>query len=133
MPARGHFRDWRVRLPSDLGPRALAADRLSELGATSRVFWILAPPYFTGDRRWDGFHPGPGRAAAGITGDLQAVERPIEFKGQSDAEFVLGSAVPHDHDLILSSHSVHTSAAALRTAEARIAEIQARLIRQGKL
>jgi redox-sensitive bicupin YhaK (pirin superfamily) len=57
----------------------------------------------------------------------------IEFKGQSDAEFVLGSAVPHDYDLILGSHSVHTSAAALRIAEARIAEIQARLIQQGKL
>src|SRR5207248_410273 len=26
-----------------------------------------------------------------------------------EAEFVLGSAVPHDRDLILGSHSVHTS------------------------
>jgi hypothetical protein len=57
----------------------------------------------------------------------------IEFKGQSDAEFVLASAVPRDYDPILGSHSGHTSAAALRTAEARIAEIQARLIQQGKL
>ena len=57
----------------------------------------------------------------------------IEFKGQSDAEFVLGSAVPLDYDLILGSHSVHTSAAALRIAEARIAKIQARLVQQGKL
>jgi redox-sensitive bicupin YhaK (pirin superfamily) len=57
----------------------------------------------------------------------------IDFEAQSDAEFVLGSAVPHDYDLILGSHSVHTSTEALRAAEARISEIQARLIQQGKL
>jgi redox-sensitive bicupin YhaK (pirin superfamily) len=57
----------------------------------------------------------------------------IEFEAQSDAEFVLGSAVPHDYDLVLGSHSVHTSAEALREAEARIAAIQTRLIQQGKL
>ncbi len=34
----------------------------------------------------------------------------IEFEAQSDAEFVLGSAVPYDYDLVLGSHSVHTSA-----------------------
>jgi hypothetical protein len=38
----------------------------------------------------------------------------IEFEAESDAEFVLGSAVPHDHDLVLGSHSVHTSTEALR-------------------
>jgi len=57
----------------------------------------------------------------------------IEFEAQSDAEFVLGSAVPHDYDLILGSHSVHTSTQALREAEARIAEIQMRLSQQGRL
>ena len=57
----------------------------------------------------------------------------IEFEAQSDAEFVLGSAVPHDYNLVLGSHSVHTSAAALREAEARIATIQTRLIQQGRL
>src|SRR6266853_1782718 len=46
----------------------------------------------------------------------------IEFEAQSDAEFVLGSAVPHDYDLVLGSHSVHTSTEALREAEARISE-----------
>ena len=55
----------------------------------------------------------------------------IEFEGQSDAEFVLGSAVPHDYDLVLGSHSVHTSTEALREAESRIAEIQTRVIRLG--
>ena len=57
----------------------------------------------------------------------------IEFEAQSDAEFVLGSAVPHDYDLVLGSHSVHTSAEALREAEARISAIQTRLLQQGKL
>ena len=57
----------------------------------------------------------------------------IEFEAQSDTEFVLGSALPHDYDLVLGSHSVHTSTEALREAEAQISEIQARLIQQGRL
>ena len=57
----------------------------------------------------------------------------LEFEAQSDAEFVLGSAVPHDYDLVLGSHSVHTSVEALREAETRISEIQTRLIQQGRL
>jgi redox-sensitive bicupin YhaK (pirin superfamily) len=69
-------------------------------------------------------------------GDLAAF-RPssaaIEFEAQSDAEFVLGSAVPHDYDLVLGSHSVHTSTEALREAEALISAIQTRLIQQGRL
>jgi redox-sensitive bicupin YhaK (pirin superfamily) len=56
----------------------------------------------------------------------------VEFQAESDAEFVLGSAVPHDYDLVLGSHSVHTSTEALREAEARISAIQTRLIRQGR-
>ena len=57
----------------------------------------------------------------------------IEFEAQSDAEFVLGSAVPHDYHLVLGSHSVHTSVEALQEAEARISEIRTRLIQQGRL
>jgi redox-sensitive bicupin YhaK (pirin superfamily) len=57
----------------------------------------------------------------------------MEFEAQSDAEFVLGSAVPHDYDLVLGSHSVHTSTEALREAEARISAIQTCLIQQGRL
>jgi redox-sensitive bicupin YhaK (pirin superfamily) len=57
----------------------------------------------------------------------------IEFKAENDAEFVLGSAVPHDYDLVLGSHSVHTTAKALREAETRIATIQARLVQEGRL
>ncbi len=54
-----------------------------------------------------------------------------DFSGA--AEFVLGSAVPHDCDLVLCSHSVHTSTEALREAEARIWAIQTHLIQQGRL
>jgi redox-sensitive bicupin YhaK (pirin superfamily) len=57
----------------------------------------------------------------------------IEFEAQSDAEFVLGSAVPHDYDLVLGSHSVHTSTEALHESEARISAIQTQLIQQGRL
>ena len=82
-----------------------------------------------------------GKGSVRIPDELQQGElvafrpssAPIEFEAQSDAEFVLGSAIPHDHDLVLGSHSVHTSAAALREAEAKIAAIQTTLIRQGRL
>src|SRR6202051_2519045 len=57
----------------------------------------------------------------------------IEFEAESDAEFMLGSAVPHDYDLVLGSHSVHTSKDALREAEARISTIRMNLIQQGRL
>jgi hypothetical protein len=45
----------------------------------------------------------------------------------------MGSAVPHNYDLVLGSHSVHTSVEALRGAETRISEIHRRLIEQGRL
>ena len=40
----------------------------------------------------------------------------IEFEAHSDAEFVVGSAVPHHYGLVLGSHSVHASTRALREA-----------------
>jgi redox-sensitive bicupin YhaK (pirin superfamily) len=69
-------------------------------------------------------------------GDLVAFEPSndaIEFEAQSDAEFVVGSAVRHDHDLVLGYYSVHTSATALREGEARILAIRARLVQEGRL
>jgi redox-sensitive bicupin YhaK (pirin superfamily) len=57
----------------------------------------------------------------------------IEFEAQADAEFVLGSAVPHGCELVLGSHSVHTTVEALREAQARIATIQAALHQEGRL
>jgi redox-sensitive bicupin YhaK (pirin superfamily) len=69
-------------------------------------------------------------------GDLAAFEPAngaVEFAARSDAEFVVGSAVPHDHDLVLGHYSVHTSADALRQGEARIAAIRSRLAQEGRL
>ena len=69
-------------------------------------------------------------------GDLVAFEPSndaIEFKAQSDAEFVLGSAVPHEHDLVLGYYSVHTSPDALRDGEAQISAIRERLVQEGRL
>jgi redox-sensitive bicupin YhaK (pirin superfamily) len=82
-----------------------------------------------------------GRGSVLVPDELQQGElvafRPsnaaIEFEAQSDAEFVVGSAVPHDYELVLGSHSVHTSTQALREAEARISTIQMNLIKQGRL
>jgi redox-sensitive bicupin YhaK (pirin superfamily) len=49
----------------------------------------------------------------------------IPLRGGADgATFVLGSAVPHPHDLVLGYYSVHTSEKALKAGEARIAEIR---------
>jgi redox-sensitive bicupin YhaK (pirin superfamily) len=69
-------------------------------------------------------------------GDLAAFEpsgQAVEFEARTDAEFVLGSAVPHKYDLVLGSHSVHTTPAALRDAEAHISSIRARLVQEGRL
>ena len=49
-------------------------------------------------------------------GDLAAFEasnEAVEFQALSDAEFMLGSAIPHPHELVLGSHSVHRYTQAL--------------------
>jgi hypothetical protein len=56
----------------------------------------------------------------------------VEFVAEDDAEFMLGSAVSHPHDLVLGYYSVHTSAEALAKGEQRIREIRAELVRQGR-
>jgi len=69
-------------------------------------------------------------------GDLAAFEpssNAVEFEARTDTEFVLGSAVPHKHDLVLGSHSVHTTPAALRDAQAHISAIRTRLVQEGRL
>jgi len=69
-------------------------------------------------------------------GDLAAFESSsdaVEFEALTDAEFVLGSAAPHEHDLILGYYSVHTSPDALRNGEAHISSIRKRLVQEGRL
>lgn len=80
-----------------------------------------------------------GAVAAGESlsaGDMAVFEdgeTPIGLAnaGDDDAVFVLGSAVPHPHDLHLGSYSVHTTAQALATGERRIADLHAKLIAAG--
>jgi redox-sensitive bicupin YhaK (pirin superfamily) len=57
----------------------------------------------------------------------------IDIRAEADSEFVLGSAASHPHDLVLGYYSVHTSPAALETAERHITEIQSRLREEGVL
>lgn len=60
-------------------------------------------------------------------------DKAVEFEALTDAQFVLGSAVPHDYPLSLGYYSVHTSPAALRTGEAHIQAVARQLIEQGRL
>ncbi|HLZ74777.1 pirin family protein [Phenylobacterium sp.] len=69
-------------------------------------------------------------------GDIVIFDRTaggVSFTAKSDAEFVIGSAAPHPHDLALGYYSVHTSPEALAAGEAHIAQIRERLVAQGRL
>jgi len=57
----------------------------------------------------------------------------INFAAETDAEFVLGSAAQHPYDLVLGHYSVHTSPSSLQKGERQIADIEARLRREGRL
>jgi redox-sensitive bicupin YhaK (pirin superfamily) len=75
----------------------------------------------------------PERVEAGELAIVEPSNDAIEVHAETDAEFVVGSAVPHAHDLVLGQYSVHTSAATLRAGEQRIREIQQRLQNEGRL
>jgi len=75
----------------------------------------------------------PDRVRRGELAIFAPGEAAVEFVAEADTEFMLGSAVPHPHDLVLGYYSVHTSADALAKGERRIREIRAELARQGRL
>lgn len=54
-------------------------------------------------------------------------EIPIQFVTDHSVGFVLGSAVPHDHQLVMGPYSVHTSSQALKQGQAEINRIGATL------
>lgn len=60
-------------------------------------------------------------------------EEAITFVNGADMPtvFVLGTAVPHPHELALGHYSVHTSEVALARGEARIAELRERMLAPG--
>ncbi len=74
-----------------------------------------------------------GRIDAGELAIFEPGSASVEFNALEDAQLVLGSAVPHEHPLVLGHYSVHTSPAALLAGEVRIREIQADLQRDGRL
>jgi len=66
----------------------------------------------------------PDELRQGELAAFEASNETVQFEALSDAEFMLGSAVPHDHELVLGSHSVHTNPDALREAEGQISSIR---------
>jgi redox-sensitive bicupin YhaK (pirin superfamily) len=75
----------------------------------------------------------PEYAEAGELVAFEPSNQAIDFRAEADTEFVLGSAASHSYELALGHYSVHTSPASLRTGEQHIAEIKARLQKEGRL
>jgi redox-sensitive bicupin YhaK (pirin superfamily) len=75
----------------------------------------------------------PERVEAGELAIFESSADAIDFRADADTEFVLGSAAPHAHDLVLGQYSVHSSPAMLRAGEQRLTEIQHRLQNEGRL
>ena len=69
-------------------------------------------------------------------GELVAFEptgQSIDFVATQATSFVLGSAVPHPHDLVMGTYSVHTSPAALAQGATEIRRIATQLRQAGRL
>lgn len=75
----------------------------------------------------------PARVAAGAVAVFEPAEAAIDFVAEGRTQFVLGSAAPHPHDLVLGYYSVHTSARALLDGEAEIVRIGRELKANGTL
>src|SRR5713101_5950218 len=75
----------------------------------------------------------PERVEAGELAIFESSADAIDFHADADTEFVLGSAAPHAHDLVLGQYSVHSSLAMLRAGEQQLSEIQRRLQNEGRL
>jgi len=98
--------------------------------------WTYRPPagHSVG---WLAVASGAVNAGASLSGGEMGVFEPGELPialsntGEEDAVFVLGSAVPHDHQLHLGNYSVHTSAQALAAGERRIAELREKMVAAG--
>ena len=74
--------------------------------------------------------------AALSTGDLAVFDdhaEAIVFTAHTDTAFVLGSGVPHPHELFMGPYSVHTSEAALQRGQSGIRQRAQMLRQQGRL
>lgn len=88
--------------------------------------WTYTPP--AGHTvAWVAVNRGTLRKPAAIASGELAVFSPgdgaLELVAEGDTSFVLGSAVRHDHDLVLGRYSVHTTREALAAGEAEIRRI----------
>jgi redox-sensitive bicupin YhaK (pirin superfamily) len=97
--------------------------------------WLYQPPK---DHMvaWIAVHRGsvmtPAKVAQGELAVFEESNGAVEFEAQSDAAFILGSAVKHPHDLVLGYYSVHTHRDALEKGEANIQAIGRRLRAEGR-
>jgi hypothetical protein len=57
----------------------------------------------------------------------------VHFEAVSDTQFILGSAVPHKHDLALGYYAVHTPPQALKVGETHIQALGKRPVEEGRL
>ena len=57
----------------------------------------------------------------------------IDFVAEGPTEFIIASAVKHQHDLVLGYYSVHSSTAALHRGETEIARIGEQLRASGRI
>lgn len=132
-PARvilGRYENAQSPIPAPSGINYL----LVRLSAGER--WEYTPP--AGHHvAWASIQRGTLRVAGEVISNELVVfgesEGGLTFTADEESEFVLGSAVPHPHDLVLGYYSVHTSSEALRAGESRIREIGAQLHRRGRI
>jgi redox-sensitive bicupin YhaK (pirin superfamily) len=98
--------------------------------------WRYAPPAGH-DIAWIALASGrltvPDPVAAGELVAFEDSSAEILLRAEADSEFVLGSAAPHPHDLVLGYYSVHTNSVALDIGQRRISEIQSNLKQEGIL
>lgn len=89
-----------------------------------RVGWIAV---------MDGILRTPDRVEWGELAVFDKADAAIAFEAVTDARFVLGSALPHPHELHLGNYSVHTRPEALVEGEREIARIGRELRAKGVL
>lgn len=98
--------------------------------------WTYVPPHGH-DVAWIAVSDGAVRTPSPVTsGELAIFARgaePIDFIANGATRFVLGSARPHPHELVLGYYSVHTSEEALRKGEDEIRRIGHELRANGTL
>lgn len=75
----------------------------------------------------------PEPIEAGELVEFEESNSPLRFVAVGDTEFLLGSAAPHDHELVLGYYSVHTSVAALTQARKELERRGRELLGSGRL